>query len=85
MRVCGTFTSSALLGTFAGHIRAPRIPPVQTQLADIIGIQSSFIVPMIAFAYVAFHGIYDYRAGRSTTAEEAATGLPVTAGSIEAA
>ena len=61
------------------------LPPVQGQLADIIGIQGSFIVPMLAFAYVAFYGIYGYRAGRTTTAEEAASNLPVTAGSIEAA
>jgi FHS family L-fucose permease-like MFS transporter len=28
-------------------------------------IQFSFVVPMIAFAYIAFYGIYGYKAGRT--------------------
>lgn len=40
------------------------LPPLQGALADRIGIQYSFIVPMVAFAYVAFYGLYGYRAGR---------------------
>jgi FHS family L-fucose permease-like MFS transporter len=41
------------------------LPPLQGALADHLGIQISFIVPMLAFAYVAFYGLYGYRAGRS--------------------
>jgi MFS transporter, FHS family, L-fucose permease len=41
------------------------LPPLQGGVADRFGIQFSFIVPMIAFAYVAFYGLYGYRAGRN--------------------
>lgn len=41
------------------------LPPLQGAMADHFGIQLSFIVPMIAFAYVAFYGLYGYRAGRA--------------------
>ncbi len=44
------------------------LPPLQGKIADAYGIQISFIVPMIAFAYIAFYGIYGYRAGRNSTA-----------------
>ena len=40
------------------------LPPLQGKIADLFGIQSSFVVPMVAFAYVAFYGLYGYRAGR---------------------
>ncbi len=41
------------------------LPPVQGAIADMTkDIQFSFIVPVVAFAYVAFYGIYGYRAGR---------------------
>lgn len=43
------------------------LPPLQGAIADHYGIQTSFIVPMLAFAYVAFYGIYGYRAGRTAT------------------
>jgi fucose permease len=33
-------------------------------VADHLGIQTSYPVPMIAFAYIAFYGLYGYRAGR---------------------
>ena len=40
------------------------LPPTQGKVADHYGIQFSFIVPIIAFAYIAFYGLYGYRAGR---------------------
>jgi FHS family L-fucose permease-like MFS transporter len=40
------------------------IPLTQGWFADRIGIQASYIVPVFAFAYVMFYGIYGYRAGR---------------------
>ncbi len=40
------------------------LPPLQGKLADLFGIQSSFIVPMLAFFYVGFYGLFGYRAGR---------------------
>jgi MFS transporter, FHS family, L-fucose permease len=41
------------------------LPPLQGTMADRFGIQTSFVVPMFAFAYVAFYGLYGYRAGRA--------------------
>jgi MFS transporter, FHS family, L-fucose permease len=41
------------------------LPPLQGWIADHAGIQTSFIVPMVAFAYIAFYGIYGYKAGRT--------------------
>jgi FHS family L-fucose permease-like MFS transporter len=40
------------------------LPPTQGRIADLYGVQFSFVVPMIAFAYIAFYGLYGYRAGR---------------------
>ncbi len=41
------------------------LPPLQGAIADRFGIQVSFVVPMIAFAYTAFYGLYGHRAGRA--------------------
>jgi MFS transporter, FHS family, L-fucose permease len=40
------------------------LPAIQAALADHVSIQASFIVPMVAFAYVGYYGIWGYRAGR---------------------
>ena len=40
------------------------LPPLQGLVADRMGVQFSFVVPMGAFAYIAFYGIYGYRVGR---------------------
>lgn len=42
------------------------LPPIQGWVADHSNIQASFIVPVVAFAYIAFYGLYGYRAGRSS-------------------
>ena len=52
------------------------LPPAQGFLADRIGIQGSFVVPMLAFAYVVFYGVYGYRAGRWPAARETAGTIP---------
>jgi len=44
------------------------LPPLQGWVAKQSTIQFSFIVPMVAFAYIAFYGIYGYKAGRGSTA-----------------
>lgn len=49
------------------------LPPLQGAIADHYGIQTSFVVPMAAFAYVAFYGIYGYKAGRKTKLRSKAT------------
>jgi len=50
------------------------LPRALGEVADRWGIQFAFIVPMIAFAYIAFYGLYGYRAGRHLTAPAAVGG-----------
>jgi FHS family L-fucose permease-like MFS transporter len=52
------------------------LPPVQGFLADRLGIQQSFAVPMLAFAYVAFYGVFGHKAGRARDAIAAPTAAP---------
>jgi FHS family L-fucose permease-like MFS transporter len=41
------------------------LPPLQGKIADLThNLQVSFLVPLVAYAYVAFYGLYGYRAGR---------------------
>ena len=44
------------------------LPPLQGAVADRFGIQHSFVVPMVAFAFITFYGVYGYRAGRKDLA-----------------
>ncbi len=42
------------------------LPPLQGKIADVTGnLQISFIVPLIAYAYVAFYGLKGHRIGRN--------------------
>jgi FHS family L-fucose permease-like MFS transporter len=56
-------SSLLVMAIFGGAV----LPPLQGQMADRFGIQFSFIVPMMAFGYIAFYGLYGYRAGRHLT------------------
>jgi len=49
------------------------LPRALGEVADRWGIQVAFVVPMIAFGYIAFYGLYGYRAGRSLAATPATT------------
>ena len=46
-------------------------------LADRMGVQGSFVVPMLAFAYVVFYGAYGYRYGRGPVAALVPEMMPV--------
>jgi MFS transporter, FHS family, L-fucose permease len=56
--------SSLLVMAILGGAVLPRI---QGSLADHHGIQSSFVVPIFAFAYIAFYGWKGHRIGRERT------------------
>ena len=58
------------------------LPPLQGLVADKMGIRFAFIVPMVAFAYVAFYGLYGYCAGKALTPTRAG-GPPDGAGEME--
>lgn len=42
------------------------LPPAQGRLADRWGLQFSYLVPLIAYAYVAFYGWRGHKAGRNS-------------------
>ena len=44
------------------------LPPIQGFIADHHGLQISFIVPLIAYAYVAFYGAIGHKIGRKEIA-----------------
>src|ERR1039458_8782798 len=46
------------------------LPPLQGWIADHHGLQISFIVPLIAYAYVAFYGGIGHRIGRKNEIPE---------------
>jgi FHS family L-fucose permease-like MFS transporter len=48
------------------------LPPLQGWIADHRGLQISFIVPLIAYAYVAFYGAVGHKVGRKMKPELAA-------------
>ncbi|HEX5220258.1 MAG TPA: sugar MFS transporter [Verrucomicrobiae bacterium] len=46
------------------------LPPIQGKIADLTGnLQLSFIVPLIAYAYVAFYGAKGHRIGRAVKSD----------------
>ena len=47
------------------------LPPLEGHIADVAGLQVSYIVPLIAYAYVGFYGLKGHRIGRNRPAEAA--------------
>ncbi|HUI29414.1 MAG TPA: sugar MFS transporter [Candidatus Acidoferrales bacterium] len=47
------------------------LPPLQGHIADLGGLQISYIVPLIAYAYVGFYGLRGHSVGRSRLSETA--------------
>jgi FHS family L-fucose permease-like MFS transporter len=41
------------------------LPPLMGKLADVWNRQDSFIVPLIAYAYVGFYGLIGHKIGRN--------------------
>ena len=41
------------------------LPPIMGKIADHWSRQTAFIVPLIAYSYVAFYGFYGHKAGRT--------------------
>jgi FHS family L-fucose permease-like MFS transporter len=60
----GTMKSQASSLLIIAILGVALLPPLQGFVADRMGIQFSFVVPMVAFAYISFYGLYGYRAGR---------------------
>ncbi len=47
------------------------LPPIQGHIADLGGLQISYIVPLIAYSYVGFYGLKGHKIGRNRAAEVA--------------
>ena len=60
-------SSLLVMAIFGGAL----LPPLQGHIADIGGLQISYIVPLIAYSYVGFYGLKGHRIGRNKA--EAAT------------
>jgi MFS transporter, FHS family, L-fucose permease len=64
----GTLKSQASSLLIMSVLGGAIIPPLQGALADRVGIQDSFIVPMAAFAYVVYYGGWGCKSGRTKEA-----------------
>ncbi len=47
------------------------LPPIEGHIADLGGLQTAYIVPLVAYAYVAFYGLKGHRIGRDRISEPA--------------
>jgi FHS family L-fucose permease-like MFS transporter len=54
-------SSVLVMGLLGGAL----LPPLQGYIADIAGLQISYLVPLVAFIYVAFYGWKGCRIGRN--------------------
>jgi MFS transporter, FHS family, L-fucose permease len=61
-------SSLLVMAIFGGAL----LPPLQGIVADWKGLQFSFIVPIASYIYIAFYGLYGYRAGRRMNTDSAA-------------
>lgn len=56
------------------------LPPLQGKIADVTGnLQISFIIPLIAYSYVAFYGLKGHSIGRNRNTATPTTPVPATA------
>ncbi len=61
----GTFKSQVSSLLVMAILGGAILPPLQGHIADLGGLQISYIVPLIAYSYVGFYGLKGYRIGRS--------------------
>ncbi|WP_193212322.1 sugar MFS transporter [Luteolibacter marinus] len=70
----GTYKSQASSLLVMAILGGAILPPLQGLMADHMSIQASFIVPMIAFAYVAYYGASGHKVGRKESGATAVEG-----------
>jgi FHS family L-fucose permease-like MFS transporter len=61
----GPLTSKGSGVVTIGNVGGAVIPPIFGLLADKMGIQYAFIVPIVAYLYVAYYGLAGYKPTRS--------------------
>ncbi|MBS0661189.1 MAG: sugar MFS transporter [Verrucomicrobia bacterium] len=64
----GVYKSQASSLLVMAIVGGALLPPLQGWLADHSSLQHSFIVPLCAYAYVAFYGAFGHRVGRGREA-----------------
>jgi FHS family L-fucose permease-like MFS transporter len=57
----GQVSSLLVMAVLGGAL----LPPLQGYIADNVSLQFSFLVPLVAYAYVGFYGAVGHRIGRS--------------------
>ena len=60
----GIYKSQVSSVLIAAVLGAAILPPLQGHIADLGGLQISYIVPLIAYSYVGFYGLKGHRIGR---------------------
>jgi MFS transporter, FHS family, L-fucose permease len=60
-------SSLLVMAIFGGAI----LPPLQGHIADLGGLQISYIVPLIAYGYVGFYGLIGHKIGKNKIAQSA--------------
>ncbi len=55
------------------------VPLVQGMLADSIGLQPSFILPLICYAYIVYYGLQGFRSDGDVTIQQTPSDIPVKA------
>ncbi|PWJ42611.1 sugar MFS transporter [Sediminitomix flava] len=66
----GKYTGQASSLLVMAILGGALIPLVQGYLADIIGVQMSFIIPVVCYLYILFYGFYNSRKEEETSEEE---------------
>ena len=64
----GPLTSKGSGVLTIGNVGGAVIPPLFGVLADHIGIQYAFVIPIIGYLYVAYYGLSGYKPERSAAA-----------------
>jgi FHS family L-fucose permease-like MFS transporter len=64
----GPLTSKGSGVITIGNVGGAVIPPLFGWLADHVGIQYALVIPIIAYLYVAFYGMWGYKPEREEAA-----------------
>jgi MFS transporter, FHS family, L-fucose permease len=62
----GPLTSKGSGVLTIGNVGGAVIPPLFGALADKIGIQYAFVLPIVAYLYVAYYGLSGFKPARKT-------------------
>lgn len=70
----GRYTSQGASLLVMGILGGAILPLIQGGVADVLGVQKSFFIPLLGYAYIAFFGLYCYKKFRHVKAVTVAGG-----------